>query len=375
MNVDLKAHRKVLDEALQEMKGLRSNYGRVQKQLDEMNVTLLRTLKNNCMDNELLNREIRRMQEIDRLKVNHAKDVFYNPDSGSVLPSLDTCHASLSDAGNRMAYAASHALTPQPHLLDNSAKDYGATISARDVVTQNELKGVCERLAHQPSKRQRIIIARSQDPGAGMRHSGVTASHLAGADTDRSVYHGGSTLRPKIGSLDQRALDEMSKTIHFKNDSKMSIQAGVVQRHAGSKPGPFSPILHHNSQAAGAGRPFVAVQGALLTSRPELGRKPSPTSLADNEVATVSHLNQQSHSNDFSQDLPALAPAPGFRTLADDGLFVSLQTPAIPNAIERIKQRQTEKKQEKIRRQKKLEEQMEKSKAEILERHDIKSMV
>jgi hypothetical protein len=131
----------------------------------------------------------------------------------------------------------------------------------------------------------------------------------------------------------------MSKTIHFKNDSKMSIQAGVVQKH-GSKPGPFSPILHHNSQAAGTGRPaFAALQGALLTSRPDLARKHSPTSLADNEVATVSHLNQQSHSNDISQDLPSLAPAPAFKTIADDGLYVSLQTPAIPNAMERIKQR------------------------------------
>ena len=166
----------------------------------------------------------------------------------------------------------------------------------------------------------------------------------------------------------------MSKTIHFKNDSNMSIQAGVVQRHGGSKAGPFSPILHHNSQAATTSRPpFLAVQGQL-TSRPKPGRKPSPTSLADNEVATVSHLNQQSHSNDFSQDLPSL-PGPAFKTIGDDGLYVSLHTPAIPNAIERIKQRQAEKKQEKVRRQKKLEEQMEKSKAEILERHNIRSMI
>lgn len=92
----------------------------------------------------------------------------------------------------------------------------------------------------------------------------------------------------------------MNKTMHFKNDSNMSIQAGIVQRHGGSKAGPFSPILHHNSQTAATGRPpFIAVQGQL-TSRPDLARKPSPTSLADHEVATVSHLNQQSHSNDFS---------------------------------------------------------------------------
>jgi hypothetical protein len=337
-----------------------------------MNLTLLRTLKNSSMDNEMLNREIQRMQEIDRLKVNHAKDVFYNPDSGSILPSLDTCHASASDAGRRMTQ--SYATTPQPQLLANSGQDYGSTVSARDVVTQNELKGICERHSHQPSKRQRIIT-RSQDPSTGTRQSGPTAGQLAVGDTDRSAHQGGrSTLRPQLGSLDQKALDEMNRTMHFKNDSNMSIQAGIVQRHGGSKAGPFSPILHHNSQAAATGRPpFIAVQGQL-TSRPELGRKPSPTLLADNEVATVSHLNQQSHSNDFSQDLPSL-PGPAFKTIGDDGLYVSLHTPAIPNAIERIKQRQAEKKQEKVRRQKKLEEQLEKSKAEILERHNIKTML
>lgn len=67
-----------------------------------MNVTLLRSLKNSSMDNALLDREIRRMQELDRLKVNHAKDVFYNPDSGSILPSLDTCRASGSEGGLMM---------------------------------------------------------------------------------------------------------------------------------------------------------------------------------------------------------------------------------------------------------------------------------
>ena len=152
MNVELKSLRKAVDEHLLSIKELKSNYSRTARQLDEMNVTLVRTLKNSSMDNEMLNREVRRMQEIDRLKVNHAKDVFYNPDSGSVLPSLDTCHASASDTGIRVAYAASHAQTPQPHLLGTS-QDYGSTVSARDVVTQNELKGVCERFSHQPSKR------------------------------------------------------------------------------------------------------------------------------------------------------------------------------------------------------------------------------
>ena len=78
----------------------------------------MRTLKNNCMDNEMLNREIKRMQEIDRLKVNHAKDLFYNPDNGSILPNLDTCHASASDVGTSAHLMQSHSLTPQPLLAN-----------------------------------------------------------------------------------------------------------------------------------------------------------------------------------------------------------------------------------------------------------------
>jgi len=45
------------------------------------------------MDNTVLTREINRMTHIDRLKVAHAKDVFFNPDSKEVLPSLDKCLA------------------------------------------------------------------------------------------------------------------------------------------------------------------------------------------------------------------------------------------------------------------------------------------
>ena len=84
----------------------------MQKAVDEINVTILRTLKNTDMDNALLNREIKRMHKIDRLKVSHAKDVFYNPDTGSVLPSLNTCHIS-SEGGYGGNFATiSHANTP-----------------------------------------------------------------------------------------------------------------------------------------------------------------------------------------------------------------------------------------------------------------------
>ena len=66
----------------------------VQKQIDEMNLTLVRSLKNSDMDKSVLNRELTRMQHIDRLKVAHAKDSFYNPDTSRLLPSLHTAHMS-----------------------------------------------------------------------------------------------------------------------------------------------------------------------------------------------------------------------------------------------------------------------------------------
>jgi len=34
------------------------------------------------------------MQHLDRVKVTHAKNKFYNPDVGTMLPSLDTAFAS-----------------------------------------------------------------------------------------------------------------------------------------------------------------------------------------------------------------------------------------------------------------------------------------
>ena len=54
------------------------------------------------------------MQKIDRLKVSHAQDVFYNPDTGSVLPSLDTCHASHAGLGlaTQGSLQTSYAATP-----------------------------------------------------------------------------------------------------------------------------------------------------------------------------------------------------------------------------------------------------------------------
>jgi len=48
------------------------------------------------------------MQQIDRLKVIHAKDNFFNPDVGTLLPSLDTAFAT------SMASGLSQTPNPQP---------------------------------------------------------------------------------------------------------------------------------------------------------------------------------------------------------------------------------------------------------------------
>jgi hypothetical protein len=67
---------------------------------------------------------------------------------------------------------------------------------------------------------------------------------LSGAETDRM----GDTNRHRIGSLDSAALDNMNKTHHFKNDSKMSIQEGALEKHSPS-------ILNRNTVNL---RPFDA---------------------------------------------------------------------------------------------------------------------
>lgn len=116
-----------------------------------MNVTLIRSLKNSDIDKGVLNREINRLQHIDRLKVAHAKDSFYNPDAGSLLPSLDTAHASGSV---NLFMTQSQSINQQSPLgmkTNQSPRDYISMISENDVITKNEIKGICERLGVKPS--------------------------------------------------------------------------------------------------------------------------------------------------------------------------------------------------------------------------------
>jgi hypothetical protein len=93
-NVDLKSLRKIIEECMKNIKVHQERHLKTDKDFNEINTNLVRTLKNSDTDKEVLSREIFRMQHIDRLKVAHAKSSFYNPDVGSLLPSLDTAHAS-----------------------------------------------------------------------------------------------------------------------------------------------------------------------------------------------------------------------------------------------------------------------------------------
>ena len=61
-----------------------------------MTVTVV---KANRLDNHekiQLEKELHRLQQIDRIKVSHANTMFLNPDTKSYLPSLDTCGVSVS---------------------------------------------------------------------------------------------------------------------------------------------------------------------------------------------------------------------------------------------------------------------------------------
>ena len=66
----------------------------IEKWYKRIDATIYRQLKNNDIENELLGREINRMHEIERIKVQHANNILYNPDNGNILPSFNTMYAS-----------------------------------------------------------------------------------------------------------------------------------------------------------------------------------------------------------------------------------------------------------------------------------------
>ena len=61
-----------------------------------MNTTCMRELKNKDEEAKLFDREINRLHQVDRIKVHHARNSFFNPESGSLFPTLDTMYASMN---------------------------------------------------------------------------------------------------------------------------------------------------------------------------------------------------------------------------------------------------------------------------------------
>jgi len=147
-----------------------------------------------------------------------------------------------------------------------------STISNQDIITQNELRGICERHNTQPSSRKRIVIARSLDP----RHPAINiGSQDADSGIRKSLLAPNGTLqtdRPRLGALGHTAMETMNATHHFKNDdSKMSIQAGVVKQYTQQSPNAQSPRVH-----AGSGSIFDSKQKlAHASGRPafEIGAR------------------------------------------------------------------------------------------------------
>jgi hypothetical protein len=97
----------VLDECTAVVKEHQLRHYSLEKALQGVQQTLLKELKSSDCDKTALHYELNRMQQLDRLKVAHAKDSFYNPDAGTLLPSLDTALASCSQGGLSS--------TPQPY--------------------------------------------------------------------------------------------------------------------------------------------------------------------------------------------------------------------------------------------------------------------
>lgn len=98
-NVELKSQKKVLDEQTSVVKEHQLLHYNNEKAIKELKENLLKQLKNSTCEQQVLNYELNRMQRIDRFKVHHAKTSFYNPETRTVLPTLDTAFASASGAG------------------------------------------------------------------------------------------------------------------------------------------------------------------------------------------------------------------------------------------------------------------------------------
>lgn len=93
MTVDFKQIRKVLEECVRNVKDDQKKIQINRHDIGDLRKQVMNQLKNSDCEKTGLNRELNRMQNIDRIKVAHASSNFYNPDTGTLLPSLDSAYA------------------------------------------------------------------------------------------------------------------------------------------------------------------------------------------------------------------------------------------------------------------------------------------
>lgn len=211
---------------------------------------------------------------------------------------------------------------------------FNSMISENDIVTQNELKGICERSVFQPSQRNRIVIARSQEPSAkevGSTRDAISQNNL--------VSQGGQTERHKLGDLDNSALEKMNATHHFNNNSNMSIQPGKLNRDLQNTSPPVP--------TGNFGLSFGPFKNQIYNQTP--GRN---NSLEDSMISLGATKIVPSHS-----------------------LTIDLEKQEIPDAMKRIRQKQSEKKQMSVERQRRMAEQVETARGQVLEKYNIKSIL
>ncbi len=198
--------------------------------MEQINKTLLRQLKNTDNEKNLLDREMNRMQNIDRIKAIHARNSFYVPDTQSLLPTLDTMLA----ASQQNPIGNSPSLTMNSIDQGNiSGAIFNNEVSSnRDIVTANEAKGICERYNSKPSQRQRIIIARSQEQNS------------------RPKVFSNSMSNTK-GQFNNFLSHQTSNNVH--NDSIMSGSAQTAANSTQRPPGTAVTSPHNRPNLTGRG--------------------------------------------------------------------------------------------------------------------------
>jgi len=162
--------------------------------------------------------------------------------------------------------------------------------------------------------------------------------------------------RHRLGSLNREAIDQLNKTHHFNMDSKMSIQLGVVKKGEDfslTQLNQASEMKDQPSHAISTARPFDKQQNQSKFASP----------LAPDKVQlnrTIQHEGSSINPDDLYVRKQQL-------------MFVDVQTPEQANAMERIRSKIEEKKQEKLQRKRNQEQLVEKAREQVLGNYNIRT--